>query len=183
MSITVVSAPKSPISTGPPPGWDDWRASTRGTYDYTGPTTYNINGRQVVRDGYQTDVLTNMATGLIRRNADSAFWAGARTHVDGHPLDGINLMPLVRDPRRQAGRDLLIESRNDAEPWAEYDAIRTLRWKYVEYVTGERELYDLRRDSDERFNMLPPDATAPTWVRKLAMRLAAVADCAGAGCR
>ena len=63
----------------------------------------------------------------------------------------------------------------------EYAAIRTDRYTYVEYVTGERELYDLRTDPDELHNIA---ATAdPKVVSGLAKQLAALKSCKGDGCR
>jgi arylsulfatase A-like enzyme len=63
----------------------------------------------------------------------------------------------------------------------DFQGIRTRRHLYVEYVTGERELYDLRRDRAERHNLA---ATArPHLLRRLAARLARLKACAGAECR
>jgi arylsulfatase A-like enzyme len=36
-----------------------------------------------------------------------------------------------------------------------YEAMRTPNYLYVEYRDGERELYDLRSDPDELFNLAP----------------------------
>ncbi|MDQ3894067.1 MAG: sulfatase, partial [Actinomycetota bacterium] len=57
-------------------------------------------------------------------------------------IDGRSLLPLTRDRLADYGRDLLLET-------AAYSAIRTDRFKYVEYGTGERELYDLAADPYE----------------------------------
>jgi hypothetical protein len=53
--------------------------------------------------------------------------------------------------------------------------------KYVEYSTGEREVYDLRKDPDELVNLrnLLPKA----WLNQLSNRLKALANCAGTICR
>ena len=52
---------------------------------------------------------------------------------------------------------------------------------YVEYVTGERELYDLPRDRAELHNLA---ATArPQLLRRLAARLARLKTCQGTECR
>jgi N-acetylglucosamine-6-sulfatase len=51
----------------------------------------------------------------------------------------------------------------------------------LEYATGERELYDLRRDPDELKNLTAstPDET----LARFAKRLADLKQCAGAACR
>lgn len=59
----------------------------------------------------------------------------------------------------------------------DYAAIRTDRYTYVEYVTGERQLYDRRTDPDE---LLTAD---PKLVQDLAKQLSALKRCKGDGCR
>jgi hypothetical protein len=62
-----------------------------------------------------------------------------------------------------------------------FRALRTLDHLYVEYATGERELYDRRADPDELDNLI---ATAdPALLSRLAGRLVDLRDCAGAACR
>ncbi|HST43261.1 MAG TPA: hypothetical protein VLK58_27285, partial [Conexibacter sp.] len=56
-------------------------------------------------------------------------------------LDGRSLLPFARDPQQRTTRPLLLES---ARP--SYRAVRTDRWLYVRYGSGDRELYDLDRD-------------------------------------
>jgi arylsulfatase A-like enzyme len=62
-----------------------------------------------------------------------------------------------------------------------YRAVRTRRYLYVEYATGERELYDLRKDPYELHNL--HESANPVLISKLAARLDALRDCAGEGCR
>jgi len=63
----------------------------------------------------------------------------------------------------------------------EYAALRTARYLYVEYVTGERQLYDLRKDPDELHNLA---ATASAdLLAGLATRLAQLRACGGVTCR
>ena len=70
-------------------------------------------------------------------------------------LDGTSLLPLAKDPRRHPGRGLLLETFFNAaeetpdDPPNRYRAVRTDRYKYVLYGTGEQELYDLRADPSE----------------------------------
>ena len=62
-----------------------------------------------------------------------------------------------------------------------YTALRTERYLYVEYETGERQLYDLVADPFELRNL---SATAPReLVDRLAARLAALRTCAAEECR
>jgi N-acetylglucosamine-6-sulfatase len=65
-------------------------------------------------------------------------------------------------------------------PIPDYDAVRTLRYLYVQYENGDRELYDTRADPAEIHNLA---GTRPTLERALAARLAALRNCRGRGCR
>jgi N-acetylglucosamine-6-sulfatase len=84
----------------------------------------------------------------------------------GRRLDGRSLLPFARSPSRESDRALLLETGQTADNGdldqdggpggtrpgrrvPTYRAVRTSRYKYVEYSTGDRELYDLRRDPDE----------------------------------
>lgn len=53
--------------------------------------------------------------------------------------------------------------------------------KYVEYGTGEREVYDLSRDPDERNNLAA--RTKPAWLARMSSLARALGACAGEGCR
>ena len=97
------------------------------------------------------------------------------------PQDGRSLLPLLADPRLEWGRDLLIEG---AEGFTVrgFEALRTYRYVYAEYRTGERELYDLERDPHELRSVHDDPAYAPIRAQ-LARRLRALRVCAGRGCR
>jgi N-acetylglucosamine-6-sulfatase len=97
------------------------------------------------------------------------------------PQDGISLMPLLADPDRGWNRDLLIEGPEGFTVEA-YRALRTYRYLYVRYATGERELYDLRRDPLE-LRSLHDDPAQERVERMLARRLRALSDCVGRECR
>jgi N-acetylglucosamine-6-sulfatase len=62
-----------------------------------------------------------------------------------------------------------------------FRGLRTARYTYVEYDTGERELYDLSKDPAELRN-LPPGAE-PALRERLHRELLGLANCTGAGCR
>jgi arylsulfatase A-like enzyme len=101
-------------------------------------------------------------------------------------LDGISLLPLARDPRAGRGRDILLEA-SDFEPFPgnrspAYEGIRAQRWTYVEYKTGERELYDLAADPAQLDN-LDHSRTHGTTRKRLATALDRLRKCAGESCR
>jgi arylsulfatase A-like enzyme len=72
-------------------------------------------------------------------------------------VEGRSLVPLLLADRAGWRRDFLIEHlrmpRHGNPEIPTYCAIRSVRWKYVRYETGERELYDLRRDPYELENV------------------------------
>jgi N-acetylglucosamine-6-sulfatase len=59
--------------------------------------------------------------------------------------------------------------------------VRTPRFKYVEYGTGEREVYDLQRDPDELNNLAPH--LDPAWLARMSSLARALGACAGDSCR
>lgn len=62
-----------------------------------------------------------------------------------------------------------------------YEALRTQHWLYVEYLNGERELYDRQNDPYEIDNII---STAPAAiVAALHSQLQALRACTGASCR
>jgi N-acetylglucosamine-6-sulfatase len=63
-----------------------------------------------------------------------------------------------------------------------FQGIRGNAFTYVEYAnTGERELYDLKKDPDQLQSL--HDTADPAFLDQLAAWLAALRDCAGATCR
>jgi arylsulfatase A-like enzyme len=90
-------------------------------------------------------------------------------------MDGRSLLPVVNHPGIDKNRELLIE-----EP--RFKAIRTKRYLYARYKTGEQELYDLKRDPFELASR--HDDPAYEAVRAvLERRLHELQSCAGASCR
>jgi N-acetylglucosamine-6-sulfatase len=98
----------------------------------------------------------------------------------GRAQDGRSLFGLFRDPGAQWGRELLIEG--GTNQGLTFTALRNYRWKYIEHITGEAELYDLERDPDELVSLHADPALAPLRA-EMARRLAALRACAGSGCR
>ena len=62
-----------------------------------------------------------------------------------------------------------------------YEAVRTAEWLFVEYITGEHELYDRRADPYELRNVYP--GADPGLVAALRAQLGALRACAAARCR
>jgi N-acetylglucosamine-6-sulfatase len=115
----------------------------------------------------------------------------------GRTLDGRSLLPFARRPTRETDRALLLETAQTAENGdldqdggplgtgrgiPTYRAIRTTRYKYVEHSTGDRELYDLRRDPDELASVHADPRYART-LEALGRELRRLRRCSGAACR
>jgi N-acetylglucosamine-6-sulfatase len=99
-------------------------------------------------------------------------------------MDGRSLLPLLTSlsPSVNWQRDLLLESGPNTEFPAVYHAIRTDHYLYVQYSTGDRELYDLETDPAELVNRQDDPAYASIRA-ELAQRLARLETCQGASCR
>ncbi|MGH6948123.1 MAG: sulfatase family protein [Kiloniellales bacterium] len=113
-------------------------------------------------------------------------------------VDGRSFLPLLADPLRPWRQSFLIERRQlerqyigpakdqglsaaEIERAARFDGLRTRDRLYVEYGTGERELYDLAADPYQLANLAKE--AEPALLAALSERLSALADCAGALCR
>jgi arylsulfatase A-like enzyme len=110
----------------------------------------------------------------------------------GRPLpaavDGRSLVPLLvpgpTSDELEWRKAVLLESRhelrNDDVPM--FSALRTDRWKWIEYANGERELYDLEGDPFELDSVAGVADNAPLE-RALSARLREFVECSGEGCR
>ena len=108
-------------------------------------------------------------------NADLApTIVGVANANPGLEMDGRSLIPVAQHPGIERGRELLVEQ-------AGFAAIRTQRYMYAEYNTGERELYDLRNDPFELQSSADDSAHALVQAQ-LAARLQDLRDCAGSDC-
>lgn len=88
-------------------------------------------------------------------NVDLAPTAAQLAGVDPPDLDGRSLVPVLESTRGPWRQDFLIEHLQGDYPLVPtYCALRTTRFTYVAYVTGEEELYDLRRDPLQLQNAL-----------------------------
>lgn len=72
-------------------------------------------------------------------------------------INGLSLVPLLKDAETEWRDAILIEhwptEDGIGSKIPEFSAVRTAEWKYVEYSTGERELYDLVNDPYELENI------------------------------
>jgi N-acetylglucosamine-6-sulfatase len=132
-----------------------------------------LRGPGVPRGAHRRQLVTN---------ADLAPTILAATGArPGRVQDGRSLFPLLRDPGLEWGRDLLIEGPDGLRMIA-FAALRTYRYVYAEYDTGEQELYDLARDPGE-LRSLDGDPRYQALEAELSERLAALEVCAGPTCR
>jgi arylsulfatase A-like enzyme len=75
---------------------------------------------------------------------------------------------------------VLLEAAGGGSP-PSYEAIRTGTHKYVEYQTGDRELYDLEADPYEMDNLY--ETADASLLQDLKAKLDALRECTGDGCR
>ncbi len=94
--------------------------------------------------------------------------AAARPDI---PVDGRSLLALLRGGESAWRTEILLE--HWGGPSLSWSAIRSDRWKYVEYESGDRELYDLTADPYE-MNNGATDARHAQTVAELRRRLDAL---------
>lgn len=103
-------------------------------------------------------------------------------------VDGRSLAPVLADATTPSRDAALIETKRERRPngtWANpptYQAVRTEDRLYVEYATGEKELYDLSADPYELENLAGSGA-APEIEAELSARLESLKGCAAETCR
>ena len=117
--------------------------------------------------------------------------------------DGRSLVPLLQGPSPTGWRQVVLLEQfefppappkaseileppdsQDEKALADYPAhlgLRTAAYKFVEYGTGEREVYDLRRDPDELTNLR--SRVPKKWMSQLAKLARDLRACAGETCR
>lgn len=130
--------------------------------------------------GFGAGVTVDEQVALLDLPATILAAAGAAPALtlDGRPLPG----GPGADPDAPA-RTLLLESPpRGSGRIPHYDGVRTDRYTYVVYETGEVELYDRERDPHQLENLAADPATAATQAG-LATLLDQVQGCVGAGCQ
>jgi arylsulfatase A-like enzyme len=96
--------------------------------------------------------------------------AGVTKH---NPYDGASLLPLIQGTAPTWRDDFLLEhlAIGKTDPGGpSYCAVRNKQFKYVEYSTGERELYDLAADPAE-LTSLHDDPAQQAMVSQLRNRM------------
>ena len=100
----------------------------------------------------------------------------------GLEVDGRSLLPLAEDPSSTADRPILIENGPGNRIVDHYEGVRTRRYTYVEYSTGERELYDLVTDPIQADNLAGRPDMAEVEAQ-LAQLVTQLQRCSGAACQ
>lgn len=135
-------------------------------------------------------------SGMFVSNIDLAPTLLAAAGISAEAMDGQPLQPYLAEPELRAPRAILLETTSGPEiarvaaaldledPAVSrgYVGIRTPRYSYVRYVSGDAELYDLARDP---YQLTSVDAD-PSYdhVRAwLEVHLARLLTCAGVQCR
>jgi N-acetylglucosamine-6-sulfatase len=135
-----------------------------------------MRGPGIPADATRTQLVWNgdLAPTILAATGARAAW----------PTDGMSLLPFVRDPHRRSRRAILLEGPpvRGTNGHPRFSGLRTPHRVYVEYWTGERELYDLRRDPYERENLAARPQAARLEAR-LSRRLHRLMTCEGAPCR
>jgi N-acetylglucosamine-6-sulfatase len=100
----------------------------------------------------------------------------------GRVLDGASLVRLAQDGPTKATRDIVLEAgpQTIGGPMT-FTGLRTGRYTYVEYATGEKELYDIYADPYQLQNVAGGAAYA-TIEKALAAELSTMRNCSGPAC-
>jgi arylsulfatase A-like enzyme len=129
------------------------------------------------------------ATQLVA-NVDIAPTVVALSGVTaGLVMDGRSLARLANDPESGRDRTILLEAfgsgpdseQSSAAPGVNYRGIRDDRYQYVEYETGDRELYYLASDSAQVANRINDPRLAGV-VTRMQAKLRQQENCRGGGC-
>jgi N-acetylglucosamine-6-sulfatase len=142
---------------------------------------------------------TSLPTSSVDFAPTIAELAGAKLPF---PVDGRSFAPILHGQRPAGWRQVILLEQfafvpaNDVPPgvleppdpqdgkviaYPSHLGVRTANLKYVEYGTGEREVYDLRRDPDELNNLAAH--SDPGWLARMSTLARALGACAGDACR
>jgi hypothetical protein len=100
----------------------------------------------------------------------------------GRLPDGRSLFDRMFDPQARSGRELVLENGRGLRTVSAFSGLRNDRYAYVRYArSGERELYDLKRDPYELANLSQSKRYARIQ-ELLDRRLRRLRSCRGTGC-
>jgi N-acetylglucosamine-6-sulfatase len=120
---------------------------------------------------------------VLNNDLAPTFAAIARVTPPGF-VDGRSFLPLLSKPGAPWRKSFLLERRqmetHELGGNAILDAIRTARHTYIEYGTGERELYDDKADPFQLANLA--QTADPVLLHALSERLAELKNCAAMNC-
>jgi N-acetylglucosamine-6-sulfatase len=103
----------------------------------------------------------------------------AGTHAD---RDGRSLLPLLHGEPVTWRKQLLIENFSlDEDRVPHFFGVISDRYKYVEYASGDKEFYDLKKDPYEMKNEI--GTVSDSFIAAWKTKLDALSICAGASCR
>jgi N-acetylglucosamine-6-sulfatase len=121
----------------------------------------------------------------------------AHAHADS-TLDGFSMLPYAENPAWHSKQAVLLESffgsssdaaeaaaesaKSNSAPPISYVGIRVGPYKYVEYVDGEKELYDLQTDPYEMNSQIDNPDYFPV-ANYLAQQLSLLRNCSGSSCQ
>jgi len=134
-----------------------WTATTTAATTHTAkevPYEESVRAPLIIR--YPSLIAPPILDDSLVLNIDLApTIAGIADITPPTPVDGISLVPLLERTGTSWRQDFLIEylPATPTYPLPEYVGVRTHDWKYVEYSTGDTELYDLINDPYELGNL------------------------------
>lgn len=100
-------------------------------------------------------------------------------------VDGRSFLPLLAEPWQPWRQTFLVErhalENHQLTGAANFNALRTADWTYVEYGSGERELYNHPSDPYQVDNLAA--IAPPAFLDVFSLRLAQLVNCAGGDCR
>ncbi|NLT05644.1 MAG: sulfatase [Solirubrobacterales bacterium] len=97
----------------------------------------------------------------------------------GRLMDGRSLFDVIDDPRRERGREIVLENGVGANGVPRYRALRNQRYLWIQHTrSGEYELYDHVADPYELDNLADVEAYAPVRTA-MARRLRSLQRCHG----
>jgi arylsulfatase A-like enzyme len=102
---------------------------------------------------YDPIVTAPRSDGHLVVNMDLAPTFAALAGLAIPSRDGLSLLPLLQSKQNLWRSEFLIENSHAVDHIPKFCALRTRRYLYVDYATGEQELYDIKIDPFELQNL------------------------------